>query len=391
LATPWIYPQGTPVIIRRKWNSLRGDQHLMKTAKQLAVAAGQGDLKAMHALLDQDPALAKDWQPMMEACFNGQVSAVELLLERGADPNILSKSSYRYRPLHRAIEHKATFPRNENHVAVVRLLLEHGADPLLSGAYDQISAVAMAACRGDHRFLPLLLERVRELDVFTAAVLGNLERVRELLVCTPSLVRAVDRNGWSALRYCCYSRLWHDDPATAEALKAIARLLLDQGAPLEGCLEPVILLNNAALTALLLQRGAVLRDGDILSHAACDGAHDALDLVVDYGTDLNMTNGTEHHGGYTPFGCTLTMRSQQGAQWFLDRGLDPNYVGGKEGESSLHVAVRSGAGPQLLKLLVDRGADPNARDAAGMTPLAAARARERKSAVEFLTGLGAEG
>jgi ankyrin repeat protein len=363
----------------------------MKLAKQLAVATGQGDLDAMRALLGQDPALAKDWQPIMDACFNAQQAAVELLLDYGADPNVVSKSTYRYRPLHRTIERKATFPRNENHVAVVKLLLERGADPLLAGTFAQVSAVAVAAFGGDRRFLPLLLERVPDLDLFTAAVLGDLERVRELLDRDPALAQARDQNGWSALRYCCHSRLGQDDPSTAEALGAIARLLLDRGSPLDGCLEAALGLNNGDLTELLLQRGAVLRDGDMLNHAACDGAHEALNVLVRYGTDLNKTKGTEHHGGYTPFGCTLTMRSQQGAQWFLDQGIDPNYVGGKEGESSLHVAVRSGAGPPLLKLLVDRGADANARDSAGMTPLAAARAKAHKSAIEFLTAIGAEG
>ena len=106
---------------------------------------------------------------------------------------------------------------------------------------------------------------------------------------------------------------------------------------------------------------------------------------------MGQQAGTEHHGGYVPFGCTLTMRSLRGARWFLDQGVDPNFVGGDAGESSLHVAVRSGGGPELLQLLVDRGADPNARDAAGVTPLAAARARSHRTAVEFLSGIGALG
>lgn len=116
-----------------------------------------------------------------------------------------------------------------------------------------------------------------------------------------------------------------------------------------------------------------------------------LEVLARHGIDLNKTEGTEHHGGYVPFGCTLTMRGVRGAEWFLDQGVDPNFVGGKDGESSLHVAVRSGAGAQLLKLLVDRGADPNARDNAGLTPLAAARSKAQKSAVEFLTEIGGEG
>src|SRR5436190_10050522 len=126
----------------------------MKPAKVLALAAGEGKLAAMRPLLDADPSLSKDWQPIMDACFNGQVEAARLLLDHGADPNVASKSNYRYRPLHRTIERKATVPRTGSHVAVVRLLLERGADPLMPGAWNQVSAVTMAALGGDPRFLP---------------------------------------------------------------------------------------------------------------------------------------------------------------------------------------------------------------------------------------------
>jgi ankyrin repeat protein len=361
----------------------------MKPAKQLAVAAAQGDLPAMRGMLDADPALAKDWQPIMDACFGGQLAAVELLLERGADPNVVSKSNHRYRPLHRAIERKVTVPRTEAHLDIVRRLLARGADPLAPGAPYYVSAVAVAAFGGDRRFLPPLLERVPEQDLFTAAVLGNLKRVRALLDADPALARATDANGWSAFRYTTQSRLGADDPATAEALAEIATLLVERGADVAGCLDSAVYLNNVKLVRLLLARGATIQDGDTLNHAACDGAHAALDLVVKHGTDLNKTEGTEHHGGYIPYGCTLTMRSLQGAQWFLDQGVDPDYVGGPAGESALHVAVRSGAAPPLLKLLLDRGASLNPRDSAGLTPLVAARAKGQKSAIAFLEGVGA--
>jgi ankyrin repeat protein len=362
----------------------------MKPTKQLAIAAGQGDLEAMRALLGANPALAQDWQPIMDACFAGQVTAVRLLLDHGADPNVVSKSTFRYRPLHRTIEPKVTLPRNENHVAVVKLLLERGADPLARGTSAQVSAVAMAALAGDRRFLPLLLDRVSELDLYTAAALGDAERVRKLLEEDSSRAQQPDQKGWSALRYCCQSRLGQDDPATAEGLRRIAEMLVERGADLSGCLDSAVYRNDVSLTELFLQHGAAIQDGDTLNHAACDGSFEALGVLVQHGTDLNNTNGTEHHGGYTPFGCALTMRSLRGARWFLDHGVDPNHVGGMHGESSLHVAVRSGGSPQLLQLLVDRGADPNARDGEGLTPLATARAKGQRSAVEFLTGIGAK-
>lgn len=363
----------------------------MKPAKQLAVAAVEGDLDTMRALLGADSSLAKDWQPLMDACFAGQVAAVELLLDHGADPNVVSKSNFRYRPLHRTIERKVTFPRNENHVAVVKLLLERGADPMAPATYAQVSAIGMAALAGDRRFLDLLLAKAPELDLYTAALVGDVARVEALLAQVPGAARVKADNGWSVLRYCCQSRLGDGDPATADALLRIARLVLEHGASLDGCLDAVVYGNNVPMTELLLERGGVIQDGDTLNHAACDGAYDALNLLARHGTDLNKTEGTEHHGGYVPFGCTLTCRSVRGAQWFLDQGVDPNYVGGKDGESSLHVAVRSGASPQLLKLLLDRGADLNAQDSAGLTPLAAARAKAHKSAIEFLTGIGAKG
>jgi ankyrin repeat protein len=361
----------------------------MKPVKQLAEAAAQGDLEVMHTLLGASPALAADWQPLMDACFNGQVRAVELLLDHGADPNVVSKSAFKYRPLHRTIERKVTMPRTEDHVRVVDVLLERGADPLAPGSYAQVSAVAMAAFAGDARFLPPLLQHVPELDLFSAAAVADLERGRALVAEDPKRALDVDDRGRSALHYCCQSRLGTDDPDTAASLLTIAELLIAAGAPLNGCLDAAVYGNGADLTRLLLDRGAAIEDGDTLNHAACDGAQAALEILFERGVDLNDTRGTEHHGGYTPFGCTLTMRSVTGAQWFLDHGVDPNYVGGARGESSLHVAVRNGAGPKLLQLLVERGADPNAKDEAGMTPLAAARAKGQKSGIQYFTGIRA--
>jgi ankyrin repeat protein len=95
------------------------------------------------------------------------------------------------------------------------------------------------------------------------------------------------------------------------------------------------------MVEMLLRYGAKLQNGDTLNHLACDGHFKLLDLLVGNGADFEDTRGTEHHGGYLPFGCTLTMRSLKGATWFLDHGADPNKVGGSRRETGLHVAVRN--------------------------------------------------
>lgn len=62
------------------------------------------------------------------------------------------------------------------------------------------------------------------------------------------------------------------------------------------------------------------------------------------------------------------------AEVLLDRGADPCSI--HEGSSVLHVAVRmlfTDRGSDLVRLLLERGADADVRDGAGRTPLALAR------------------
>src|SRR5580700_11994209 len=65
----------------------------------------------------------------------------------------------------------------------------------------------------------------------TAVILGDADRVRAELARDPGLATRVDaRTGWTALHAACASR-WHQlDPARADGLKEVARLLLDAGA-----------------------------------------------------------------------------------------------------------------------------------------------------------------
>jgi ankyrin repeat protein len=147
---------------------------------------------------------------------------------------------------------------------------------------------------------------------------------------------------------------------------------------------------NELMVELLLHHGGKIQNGDTLNHAACDGQFRILEMLVKHGADLRDTRGTEHHCGYIPFGCAVTMRSMKGVQWFLDHGADPNDIGSRNGETALHAAVHFGCAEPMLKLLIDRGANLNARDKNGQTAVALARAKGKTKAAEFLGGIGAK-
>jgi hypothetical protein len=97
-----------------------------------------------------------NWKPLMDAAYAGDVARARKLLDAGADPNCISTTPHRYRPLHRAIELKKTYPRGPEHERVVKLLLERGADPRLRATFTQLTALQVAA-QGETRFVPMLL------------------------------------------------------------------------------------------------------------------------------------------------------------------------------------------------------------------------------------------
>ena len=365
----------------------------MKPSQQLAAAAAKGDLKTMRALLKEDRTLAQEWKPIMDASLAGQAEAVALLLEKGADPNVRARTVHQYRPLHRTVEHKKTVPKYAGHHKVVELLLNAGADPLMKGSYHKISAIAVCATGDSTQFLPALLERApKPLDIFHASLLGETERVKELLREGPALATAHDpetriyysKNGWTPLHYCAKSCIGKSDAKRAQDLAETAQVLLQGGADPQGCVDLAVYAGNTAVLEILLQAGGEVADDDTLNHSACEGLFDSLEMLLKYNVPLDGTKGTGHHGGYTPLGCAVSCRSFKGAQWFLDHGQDPNEIKSADGENALHVAVHWGASDKMLRLLLDYGARLDQRDKQGRTPLTRAREKNRKKAIAFL-------
>lgn len=354
----------------------------MALEKQLTQAAWSSDLDAAKALLKDDPEAARHWQPIMTAAFVGSKEIVRVLLEHGADPNVLSRNNHRHRPLHRVLEHKKTIPKGPHHVETVRVLLEHGARVDLRGGHGRMTAPCLAAVGGEVQFLPALREYIENWDIFTCVALGEEERVRALLDGDAGLVAAVDENRWRPLNYAAASRAGRDDADVAARLEAIVALLLERGAEVNR--PPPALtsaIGNPAMMRALLDAGAKPDPG--LISALWNVDYDSVELLLAAGADIRHPAVDDTLSELVQYG-TYKM-----ARFLIDRGANVNGVDDHRGRTALHWAAVRGAGKEFVSYLLDQGADPSIRDQEGATALDVARERKRKTIISMLQERGA--
>lgn len=354
------------------------------------------------ALLDTDPAVVSESSLfagflLQAAQLNSDPAVTALLLDRGAD--IDARSARGRTALHRAA-------RNPN-PAVAELLLDRGADlnlpdklgntPLHRAGFNEEPAVAAA-----------LLDRGANLgarETFGDTVLHNAARnpnpaVLELLLDRGADIKAVDQFGNTALH----------EAAAANGNPAVVALLLDRGADLgardEGGRTPLheaALTNRAtAIAELLLDRGANLGARDDYGYTPLHSAvrlnrnAEVARVLLDRGANPNAAN----EFGETVLGTAVRYANRPGraglAELLVGLGaegppLDSRFwlrsSGSWLASGSLErvrewierIDTRAFEGvllsaalnpdPAVAKLLLDRGANPNAADRRGLTPL----------------------
>lgn len=118
-------------------------------------AAALGQTERVQELLDQQPGLANAWSPdgfpvLGYPCFFGHPAVAQLLLERGAHPNVATRNAMRVYPLNSAASRKRS--------DIVKLLLDHRADPN-AAQNSGYTSLHSAAHNGDVETVKVLLAK----------------------------------------------------------------------------------------------------------------------------------------------------------------------------------------------------------------------------------------
>jgi uncharacterized protein len=133
----------------------------------------------------------------------------------------------------------------------------------------EISPILQALYRGDRAEAERLRGEAAELDVFDAAALGDLDRLRELLEADSEAVGGWSSDGFTPLHYAAY----FDGPDAV-------RLLVERGADLEAP----------------SRNEEFAQEARPLHSAVAAGRSDVAEALLEAGADANV----RQRGGFTP-------------------------------------------------------------------------------------------
>ena len=239
---------------------------------------------------------------------------------------------------------------------------------------------------------------IRNSDIHTAAILGDDAGVRRFLASDAASATAKsDPLGWDALTHLCFSKFLRLDKSRSDGFVRAATALLDAGASANtGFYDPehqpepawesalygaAGVAHHAALTRLLLERGADPNDGEVPYHTPESDDNDALKALVEDGrlTDDSLSMMLVRKADWHDY---------DGLEYLVEHGADPNRMS-PFGITALHQALRRDNALKNIELLLDHGADPLLKSRQGSrTAASIAAQRGRGDVLELLERRG---
>jgi ankyrin repeat protein/beta-lactamase regulating signal transducer with metallopeptidase domain len=344
------------------------------TALHCAVDKGYRDIAELLIQKGVD-VNAGPWTPLHSAAREKYTDMAELLIQNGADVN--AKDHKGETPLYTAIRRKD--------LGMTRLLVSKGANLNVRNG-DGYTPLCEAASAGNKDVLDFILANGEYPDsIYLAACKGDLNGVKTW-VGRGTDVNAKDEFGWSPLHW-----------AVAVGSRDVTEYLIDEGANPNVTddkhgIPPLMIARDVLLAERLISKGADVRfkdpSGRTALHAACTlGIQDSAGLLLRSGAEINARD----NNGATPLFNAAVNGHGNIIEFLISKGADvnaPAQVGRtplamasrmgltqvasilrKHGaRETLHGAAASGD-KEGVKRLIEQGADVNARNQDGQTPL----------------------
>lgn len=370
----------------------------------LLLAAIRGDAKVVEMLVARGAAVdavnRTGGTPLSAAIVFGHWECFRLLLDRGAaiDYRDLEKKT----PLHIAAEFDRT--------GMIEQLLERGADPAAVDARGETprqvavrlkktkAAEVLALADADRS----AIDEKGRTALHRAVEQRRVSFVRRLLAAKAS-PDARDKEGSAPLHYAARLDVYGDPGPVIE----IINLLIDAGASIDSRdyvskgfmpvghrtpLHYAAMGNRAAIAKVLLDRGANIHatdhDDQTPLHYAADAFGDlsTAQLLLDRGADPKRRD---------EYGCEVLHRALRGSApqsyGLVKRLLDAGCSA--KGTSDVHHPIHQAAlyaNAPVVRLLLDHGAPLEVRDVSGNTPLMTAVRNRDPQVVSLLLSRGAD-
>jgi ankyrin repeat protein len=335
----------------------------------------------------------------------GDLKQIKAFLEKGTDIN--SKNKNGDTPLHIAV--------SCDHNGIAQLLINNGAN-VNAGDKGSYTPLYYAIWNLDKDMINLLISKGAEVNfsaqegdsiLYEAVWMDDFDIVK-ILVDNGAKYDVKDKDGFTALHY-----------AAIQGSMDMVKLFISKGVDTSS-LYMAAFMGDLDRVKEFVEKGTKVDAKDdagwtALYWSACGGQTKVAEFLIDNGADINTTDSRSqsllHQAAQTgnvelvellisKGGVAPNIKDKRGntplhnashrdiAALLIDKGADVN-AKNNVAQTPLHIACQKG-NKEIAELLIDKGADINSRLRNGLTPLHLAARGNHKDIVELLIAKGAD-